>query len=241
MPTIQPSNIPVVILAGGLGSRLGEATKKIPKPMIMIGEYPIIVHIMKLWHRAGVREFYIAGGYKVDELHEYFYTWEDIFPDSTIEVVDTGLNTQTAGRLAKLKDKIGDREFGVSYGDGLTDFDLSTLISGINPIASMLLTHPKSRFGEVEVAHDGLILSFSEKPMSDKWINAGFFMFHPLVFDFVYSDEDTLEFEVFPRLAELGILSGTLQHSGFWQCMDTPKELRELNELWEKGNAPWTG
>lgn len=246
MQTIAPNNIPVVILAGGLGSRLGEATEKLPKPMMKIGEYPIIVHIMKLWHKAGVREFYIAGGYKVVELQNYFYcrTWDDIFPDSSIVVVDTGLHTQTAGRILNMKDDIGKRDFGVSYGDGLTDFDLSNLINEhlhLESPASMLLTHPKSRFGEVEVTDSGIIRSFTEKPMSDKWINAGFFMLSHTILDFIHSENETLEFDVFPRLAKRWLLSGTFQHEGFWQCMDTPKELRELNELWEKGNAPWTG
>jgi len=239
MQTPPTSEIPVVILAGGYGSRLEEHTQKIPKPLVLIGNDPIIVHIIRLWFRAGFREFIIVGGYKCDLLKEEMD--ELVLPNATIRTVNTGLDTGTGGRLLAISNIIENRRFGLSYGDGLTSYPLGALLDfhdTFGGVVSMLVTHPPPRFGEVEIGDFGLVTSFSEKPISDKWINAGFFICEPEIFDYFSSSSDMMESVALPDLAKRWNLYA-LTYEGWWHCMDTPKDLKELNRLWNSGEAPW--
>jgi glucose-1-phosphate cytidylyltransferase len=242
---VQPSDIPVVILAGGMGTRLGEYTEKIPKPMVQIGGLPIIVHIIGLWYKAGHRKFFIAGGYKFHEMWEYFACrdWSFDFPGIQIEVHDTGLETATAGRIRLIPNLLNQYEsFGLSYGDGLTDYpleNLSKLFCNSNAGVMMLVTRPISKFGEVIMDELGKrVVGFSEKPLEDKWINAGFFIVGSSTFERFADVGDSFEIHVLPRIVEWGKVIAEKNY-GFWHCMDTPKDVIELEELWKGGKAPW--
>jgi glucose-1-phosphate cytidylyltransferase len=236
MRTIQPSDVPVVIFAGGYGSRLGEITEKIPKPMVKIGREPILNHIISLWHRAGFRKFIVLGGYKISVIQQYlipYYT-----PD--VKLVNTGEETQTGGRLLCIKDLLPD-VFCASYGDGLTNFPLGRLLEEhqrFSSIATMMVTHPISRFGEVKFDDYRIVTKFDEKPVQEAWINAGFFVFDKEIFDYIETENDVLESDVFPRLVNIRNLQAVENH-GWWHCMDTPKDVKELNKLWQDGCAPW--
>jgi len=239
MPMAQPNNTPVVILAGGYGSRLGEATNKIPKPMVEIGGEPILYHIIRLWYKAGFREFIILGGYKIEVIREYLSTHHS-FPEADIKLVDTGIGTQTGGRLLAVKD-ILPSVFCVSYGDGLTDFPLDHFLflhGRYSAIVTMMLTHPISRFGEVKFNEFGTVTSFDEKPVAEAWISAGFFVFDKDIFDYIETEKSILEVDVFPKLVAIRNIQAVPNYL-WWHCMDTPKDVKELNRIWEEGCAPW--
>ncbi len=243
MPMAHPNkNTPVVIFAGGQGSRLGELTgDKIPKPLVHIGTEPIITHIIRLWYKAGFRQFIILGGHKFENFFDYKRKWELGFSDSVFHILDTGLGTGTAGRLLKARGLVGERRFAASYGDGLTNHPLGSLADFHDEsggVATMMVTHPISRFGEVEIGDSGQVSDFSEKPIQDKWINAGFFIFEPEIFDFIDSDHQMLETSVFPELIKRWNLYA-MRGDAWWHCMDTPKDWKELSDLWEGGEAPW--
>jgi glucose-1-phosphate cytidylyltransferase len=224
----------VVILAGGRGSRMGEHTDIIPKPMVEIGTIPIIQHIMFLWEsRIGECQFYVAAGYKWAFIEKYFRN------NPGVHVIYTGEETQTAGRLKIVMESLNFNEpFYLSYGDGLTDFDLSKLQFKNNEIVNMLTVHPSGRFGEIRFGHNKRVTEFTEKPVDGRWINGGYFKVSPRIFDYISGKNDILETDVFSRLMMENELYCT-PYGGYWHCMDTPKDLAELNEEYKRGEAKW--
>jgi glucose-1-phosphate cytidylyltransferase len=253
----------VVILCGGLGTRLREETEYRPKPLVNIGGKPILWHIMKTYSAYGFHEFVLCLGYKGDMIKDYFINYDLLNSDFTISLgtkqivrnnvahdeanwqvslVDTGLMTQTGGRLARIRDYIGsDPEFLVTYGDGVGDIDIPDLVrfhrqSG--RIATLTGVHPIGRFGELSL--DGSrVRSFAEKPpSSDTWINGGYFVLNSAVFDYFDGDQCVLERGPLERLSAEGQL-GVYRHPGYWQCMDTLRDMDVLNQLWTSGEAPW--
>ena len=254
--------VKVVILAGGLGTRMGDETLLRPKPLIEIGGHPILWHIMNIYAAHGFDEFVIALGYRGDLIKDYFVNFEVRNSDFTIDLdsgrievlerrhpawkvhlVDTGLDTQTGGRLRRLRSLIGDERFMLTYGDGLARVDIRALLAfheSKGARATLTAVRPPARFGNIRLAPDGArIEDFAEKPQTDAgWINGGFFVFEPAIFDYIDGDAISLEREPFERLAADGGLYA-LRHDGFWQPMDTLRERRLLEELWETGHAPW--
>jgi len=228
-----------VILSGGRGTRLQERTKEIPKPLVEVGEWPILWHVVRIYAAQGFRRFYIATGYK-GELIEEFVSGET-WPDGvTVECVDTGLDTPTGGRIHRLRDRIAERPFCATYGDGVADIDLADLLGfhrEHGATATMTVVRPTLQFGVTELDGDGVVVGFQEKPRSDHWINGGFFCFEPEVFDYL-RDDCVLEREPLEALAAGGRLRG-YRHTGFWKCMDTYKDAVELNDLWAGARPPW--
>jgi glucose-1-phosphate cytidylyltransferase len=256
----------VVILCGGLGTRLREETEFKPKPMVNIGERPILWHIMKHYAAYGITDFVLALGYKGDFIKEYFYNYELLNNDVTLELgkpdsfkvhnghnghdeagwkitlVDTGPRTLKGGRLKQVEKYITGNIFMMTYGDGVSDINLNALrqmheehgnlatVTGISPV---------SRYGELKL-DGGKVVSFSEKPdQTSEYINAGFFVFNREIFDYLTADEDCdLEFGAMERIAAEGELM-VYRHDGFWACMDTQRDVDYLNDLWNKGEAPW--
>lgn len=220
----------VVILAGGRGSRLGDVGETIPKPMVKIGELPIIEHIMNKFLRdVGRCQFIVAGGYRCDVLQSYFDGRENV------NVIYTGNETNTAGRINRLQQYL-DEPFYMCYGDGLTDFGLNKLkdVGCVN----MLVIHPISRFGELDFNDVGKVIRFNEKPISTLWINGGFFKVNPSIFNYIQKDNEDLATDVFPRLVIDENLYA-IPYDGYWHCMDTPKDLADLNEQYKSGHAQW--
>jgi len=228
-----------VILSGGRGTRLQERTKEIPKPLVEVGEWPILWHVVRIYAAQGFRRFYIATGYK-GELIEEFVNGETWPAGVTVECVDTGLDTPTGGRIHRLRDRIAERPFCATYGDGVADIDLADLLGfhrEHGATATMTVVRPTLQFGVTELDGDGLVVGFQEKPRSDHWINGGFFCFEPEVFDYL-RDDCVLEREPLEALAAGGRLRG-YRHTGFWKCMDTYKDAVELNDLWAGERPPW--
>lgn len=260
--TIPLSDLDVVVLCGGLGTRLREETEVKPKPMIEIGGRPIIWHIMKIYARFGVRNFILCLGYKGDILRNYFlnyrYNRSDLVVDlrsNSVEVLgstplenwrvvlaDTGDTAQTGARIRTAMKHVRHDRFLATYGDGVSDIDVDALyrshIDGGRP-ATITAVRPTARFGQIGV-HEGQVIDFSEKPqVTDGWVNGGFFVFERSVFD--HADPSpglSLEHHVLPDLARQNQL-GAYHHSGFWQCMDTYRDLLLLNELCKADKAPW--
>jgi glucose-1-phosphate cytidylyltransferase len=249
-----------VLLAGGLGTRLAEHTDLKPKPMIEIGTHPILWHVMSIYASHGQNDFIVACGYKGEVIKEYFHSFyirnsdyvvslrdgkEEILrssaPDWKIACVDTGLSTRTGGRIAKLRDWLGNDRFMVTYGDGVGDVDVRALLAfheSHGKLATVTAVRPPARFGSL-VIDGGAVKEFSEKPQTGEgWINGGFFVFEPQVLDFIAGDSTDLEREPMEKLAGSGELMA-YQHHGFWQPMDTLREKKLLEELWESGKAPW--
>lgn len=250
----------VVILAGGLGSRLTEETEARPKPMVEIGGRPILWHIMKIYAHHGFKEFIIALGYKGDVIKRYFL---DLYKlsgslqidfstgkvdretespeDWRVQLAETGLETQTGGRLKRVKPYVHDATFMLTYGDGVSDVDLPALLRfhrSHGRIATVTAARPPARFGALVFDGDR-VTSFTEKPqIGEGWINGGFFVFEPGIFDYLEGDQTNLEAEALPRLARDGQLVA-YRHEGFWQCMDTLREKRLLENLWQNEQAPW--
>lgn len=250
----------VIILAGGYGSRLAELTEKIPKPMVPVGNMPILWHIMNIYASHGVNDFVIACGYKGEIIKQYFHnfhiknsdyvvnlrTGESEFidsyaPDWNVAPVDTGLDTMTGGRVLRLKDHVGDGTFMVTYGDGVGNVDLTALLDfhrSHGKLATVTAVRPPSRFGALNIV-ESRVDSFSEKPQTGGgWINGGFFVFEPEVFDYLDDDETVLERDPLESLVNDGELMA-FEHDGFWQPMDTLREKRLLDRLWSSGEAPW--
>ena len=228
-----------MILSGGRGTRLQERTKEIPKPLVEVGEWPILWHVVRIYAAQGFRRFYIATGYK-GELIEEFVSGETWPAGVTVECVDTGLDTPTGGRIHRLRDRIAERPFCATYGDGVADIDLADLLGfhrEHGATATMTVVRPTLQFGVTELDGDGLVVGFQEKPRSDHWINGGFFCFEPEVFDYL-RDDCVLEREPLEALAAGGRLRG-YRHTGFWKCMDTYKDAVELNDLWAGERPPW--
>jgi glucose-1-phosphate cytidylyltransferase len=250
----------VVILAGGMGSRLSEQTDVRPKPMLEIGPHPMLWHIMKLYAHHGFNEFVIACGYKAEFIKEYFHNYyvlssdyvvnladgsEEVrrtdAPDWRIAVVDTGLHTQTGGRLRRLSSWLEGDRFMVTYGDGVGDVDIRAVVEfhrSHGKLATVTAVRPPARFGGLVLDGDR-VATFSEKPQAGEgWINGGFFVFERKVLDYMEADDTVLERAPLERLAEAGELQA-YRHPGFWQPMDTLREKRVLDSLWESGQAPW--
>ena len=252
----------VVILAGGLGTRLSEETKLIPKPMVEIGGKPILWHIMKTYSSYGFNEFIILTGYKSHIIKEYFVNYYNRYSDITVDMLNnsveihkiktepwkvtllyTGQDTMTGGRIKKATDYIGNERFMLTYGDGVADVDINALIKShetSGKTVTMTAVQPSGRFGALVIKDENIITSFKEKPKGDEsWINGGFFVCEPKVFDYI-PDEDDVIFEQRPleRLAEVGELNA-FKHNGFWRPMDTLKDKNDLTEMWMTDNAPW--
>jgi len=251
-----------VILAGGLGTRLSEETALRPKPMVEIGGKPILYHLLGLYSSAGFDDFIIAAGYKQEVVKEYFHQFfaynNDLsidlgtgktkihVTDSHVErwkvhIVDTGVTTQTGGRIRRLRSLIGDETFMCTYGDGLASIDVAELLrfhKAQGRLATLTAVRPPARFGGLEIQGDR-VTTFVEKPQtSEGWINGGFFVFEAAIFDRIAGDATLLEHEPLAGLARDGELS-CYKHEGFWQPMDTLRDRRLLEELWEGGNPPW--
>ncbi len=247
------------ILAGGLGTRLREETEYKPKPMIEIGGRPILWHIMKIYSSQGVNDFVVALGYKGDVIREYFrdfemrgrdiefdlgkktsrFTGSSISEDWRVVLAETGPETMTGGRLFKAAKYLSSETFMCTYGDGLADIDIAKLLAfhrSHGKIATVTAASPISRFGKLDISDSGLVKSFSEKPKQDSWVNAGFFVFEPAIFDYLNSNS-ILEREPLEKLVDEGELVA-YKHQGFWQPMDTLREAEMLNEAWKEG-APW--
>ena len=251
-----------VILAGGLGSRIVEETSVIPKPMIAIGNKPILWHIMKIFSCHNINEFIVCCGYKGYLIKEYFANYflhtSDVtfhLSDNRLEVhqndaepwtvtlVDTGEDTMTGGRLLRVKDFLHEEDaFCMTYGDGVADIDVTALIDfhrAEGRLATVTAVRPPGRYGALEIGPEQNVIRFDEKPSGDgSWINGGFFVLSPEVIDLI--DDDTTSWEGDPllRLAEEGALSA-FKHQGFWQPMDTMRDKNQLNERWSSGAAPW--
>jgi glucose-1-phosphate cytidylyltransferase len=229
----------VVILCGGRGTRLQERTEEIPKPLVEIGGRPILWHIVRLYAEQGLRSFVLCTGYK-GELIERFVARKP-WPDGIeVRCVDTGLDTQTGGRVLAVRDELSGGRFCATYGDGLADIDLDAELAfhaAHGATATMTVVRPHLQFGVTELGEDDTVTGFREKPRSEHWINGGFFVFEPGVFAHLRPDS-VLEREPLERLAAAGQLRA-YRHTGFWECMDTYKDAVALNDLWAGGAPPW--
>jgi len=252
--------VKAVILAGGLGTRLREETEFRPKPMVEIGGKPILWHIMKVFAYHGITDFVICAGYRANVIKEYFLNYEAlnndftvhlgnkhdiIFHDSHLEsewrvtVVDTGLDTQTGGRIKRVEPYIEEDTFLASYGDGLADIDVTALLAfhrSHGRLATATAVNPMSRFGVLSVTDGGEVATFNEKPRMTEWVSGGFFVFERGVFEYLDAD-CTLEREPLASLSRDSELMA-YRHTGFWQPMDTHREFTLLNDLWDR-DPPW--
>ncbi len=249
-----------VILAGGLGTRISEETSSKPKPLIDIGGMPILWHIMKIYSSYGINDFVICCGYKGYMIKEYFANYSLHMSDVTFDMknssmevhhksvepwkvtlVDTGLNTLTGGRLGRVKKYVDDDTFCFTYGDGVADINISDLIKfhkGERKTATITAVQPPGRFGTLEIENDD-VLKFKEKPAGDgNWINGGFFVLEPNVFDYIKGDSTTWEREPLEKLSHERSLSA-YKHKGFWHAVDTLRDKNYLEELWTSGKADW--
>ncbi len=228
------NNIPLVILAGGKGTRITEYSKTIPKPMIRIGTKPIIKHIIDYYRNYGVKKTIIASGYKGKVLKNFFEKDKDIL------VINTGLNTLTGGRLLKLKNILPDNFF-LTYGDGLSDVNILKLYKLHilkKKISTVTAVHPIARFGEIKIKGN-IVTSFNEKPrVKNDWINGGFFVFNKKIFKYLKNDFSILEQDTLRNITKENQLA-VFKHEGFWQCMDTLREKLILDKLYRSKNCPW--
>ena len=253
----------VVIFAGGLGTRISEETDVKPKPMVEIGGKPMLWHIMKIYSHFGYKDFIICLGYKGYQIKEYFMHYYLHNSDLTIELgnnkldihysnaesfkvtlIDTGLETKTAGRLKRVKEYVGNEDFMLTYGDGVSDVNIADLVKfhkSHNKIATVTAIQPEARFGGMDLNENGLVTNFREKPKGDgKWINGGFFVLKPQVFDYLDGNQDQTMWEDEP----LELLSKNQEliaykHQGFWKCMDALRDKIELEDLWKNNKAKW--
>jgi glucose-1-phosphate cytidylyltransferase len=255
------STIPkVVILAGGYGSRLAEETEVRPKPLVEIGGHPILWHIMKHYSHFGFHEFFVALGYKGDHIKRYFLDYYSLTGSMTLELstgktelhgghgedwilhlMDTGLATNTGGRLHRLELLLKQATFMVTYGDGVSDVNLCDLLRfhrAHGRLATVTAVRPPARFGGL-VFNGDQVTEFTEKPqVGEGWINGGFLVLEPGALEYLHCDEDSLEIHCLERLARDKQLMA-FRHDRFWQCMDTVRDVRFLEKLWTSGNAPW--
>jgi glucose-1-phosphate cytidylyltransferase len=235
----------VAILCGGRGTRLQEHAHEIPKPLVEIGGLPIVWHVVQLYASQGFNRFLLATGYKGESIERFAAAHE--WPEGvSVSCVDTGLDTQTAGRIARLAPFLGDGQedlFCVTYADGVADIDLQELLAfhrGHGALATMTVVRPELQFGVTELDGEGRVRGFHEKPRSEHWINGGFFCFSAPALAYIAADGDAgvLERGPLERLAADGELRG-YRHEGFWECMDTYKDAVALNDLWAGGAPPW--
>jgi glucose-1-phosphate cytidylyltransferase len=252
--------VKVAILAGGLGTRLAEETEVKPKPLVEIGGRPILWHILKLYAHYGMSEFVLALGYKGEHIKRFFRDYHGLNGDMTIRLgsgvverhedeedswtvhlVDTGQYTQTGGRILRLKPWLDDATFMVTYGDGVCDVDIAELLRfhrAAGKIATVTAVRPPARFGGLSIDGD-VVTEFTEKPqIGEGWINGGFMVFEPAVFDYLTDDAASLEADALERLAADRQLAA-YRHGRFWQCMDTLRDKRQLEAMWEQGRAEW--
>ena len=250
----------IIILAGGFGTRLSEYTEAIPKPMVTIGERPILWHIMKTYAHFGYKDFYLALGYKAEAIKEYFLHYRSLNADFTIDLdngevtslqtdeidwtvtlVHTGLEAMTGGRVKRMQPYIGNEPFLLTYGDGVANIDINALIDyhkSHGKMVTVSAVHPGARFGELDMKGD-CVSSFKEKPQTSQgWINGGYFVIEPEFFDLIEGDSTILERTPLEKAAEMGELMA-YRHDGFWQCMDTKRDRDALEELWQSEKAPW--
>lgn len=250
-----------VILAGGFGTRISEESHLKPKPMIGIGDKPILWHIMKEYSQRGFQDFIICLGYKGYVIKEFFADYYLHTSDVTFDLcnnemtvhnnhsepwkvtlVETGLKTMTGGRIKRIKDYIGNEPFMLTYGDGVSDIDMNDLIrfhQSHGKIATVTSVNVGQRFGVLDISENNQIMSFREKDQIDgSYINAGYMVLNPEVFDYIEGDETSFEKEPLEKLAKEGQLMAYKYH-GFWKCMDTQRDKMQLEALWESGNAPW--
>lgn len=251
----------VLILAGGFGTRLSEETDIKPKPMAEIGNKPIIWHIMKIYSHYGFNDFVVLLGYKGYYIKEYFFNYYLHQSDVTLDLktnkmevhnsssepwkitlLDTGLHTMTGGRIKRAKEFIGNEPFLLTYGDGVSDINLSQLVDFHHrhkKMITMTAVQPEGRFGALSLNENGKVDSFLEKPKGDgTWINGGFFVCQPEVLDYIADDTTVFEKEPLEQLAKDGELH-SFKHAGFWKCMDTLRDKNHLNELWSTNNSKW--
>ncbi|RCW43488.1 sugar phosphate nucleotidyltransferase [Paenibacillus prosopidis] len=239
-----------VILCGGLGTRFAEETDERPKPMIEIGGLPILSHILQIYEASGFHDFVLALGYKSEYIKSYFegdpkmtrFRANAVHHENrNMELVDTGAGTMTGGRLAKVGYLLEGQTFMLTYGDGVCDIDMNELLSfhrSHGKLATVTAVRPKERFGVMR-CEAGVVTSFREKIHApDEWVNGGFFVFEPEVLEYIEGDSTELERSVLRQLSDIGQLMA-YQHEGFWACMDTLHDKRELEQLWEGGKAPW--
>lgn len=250
----------VAILAGGFGTRLAEETEVRPKPMVEIGGRPLLWHIMKIYSAQGFDRFVIALGYKGEVIKKYMVDYAALSgnltiktrsgsvqshgqqaPDWTVELVETGINTQTGGRIKQLAPYLGNETFMLTWGDGVADIELHRLLAfhrAHGKLATLTAVRPPARYGHLELC-DSQVVDFSEKPQTrEGWINGAFFVLEPGIFDYIDGGETVWEREPLERLARAGQLMA-YQHTSYWQCMDTLREKYLLERLWQSGNAPW--
>lgn len=252
----------VVILCGGLGTRLREETEYRPKPLVDVGGYPILWHIMKIYAHSGFRDFVLCLGYRGNMIKEYFLNYEAMNNDFSIclgcknhvvyhgahkeqdfhvTLADTGLETMTGGRVKRVERYVDDDTFLVTYGDGVADLNVRALVDfhrGHGRLATVTTVRPVSRFGVLDIRDDFSVSSFVEKPQIEGWASAGFFVFNRRVFDYLNGDDCVLEREPLERLAREGQLVA-YRHDGFFYAMDTYREYKFLNDLWASRKAPW--
>ena len=252
----------VVVLCGGLGTRLREETEFRPKPMVEVGGRPILWHIMKSYAHHGFREFVLCLGYRGNTIKEYFLNYEAMNNDFTmclgqrsqiryhdrhseqgfqVTLADTGVDCQTGGRIRKIKKYIEDDTFLLTYGDGVSDLNINRLLEfhkSHGKVATVTTVMPISRFGMLELADENRVVKFTEKPKSNGWMNAGFFVFQREFFDYLGGDDCILEREPMERLAAEKQLMA-YRHEGFFYAMDTYREYQHLNDLWTRKAAPW--
>lgn len=250
-----------VILAGGLGTRIAEESDYKPKPMVEIGGRPLLWHIMKSYSKHGIKDFVICLGYKGYVIKEYFFNYyrhtanleinlrtgeaavlDTQAEDWTITLIDTGQDTMTGGRVKRVREYIGKETFCLTYGDGLSDIDITTEIAfhrSHGKLATVAAVQPPGRFGVLNITDDSRVASFEEKPQDEiGWINGGFFVLEPGALDYIEGDATSFEREPLSRLARDGQLM-SFHHHGFWQPCDTLRDKRELQGLWDANRAPW--
>ncbi|MGA7192712.1 MAG: glucose-1-phosphate cytidylyltransferase [Anaerolineales bacterium] len=250
----------VAILAGGLGTRLSEETTIKPKPMVEVGGRPILWHIMNIYAAYGFKEFVIALGYRGELIKDYFINYHYRARNLTVKIntgeitthdgggedwivhlLDTGENTNTGGRVKRLAEFVGDEPFMLTYGDGVSNINILKLIEfhrAQKRLATLTAVRPPARFGQM-ILDDGKVTQFKEKPqIGEGWINGGFFVLQPEVVNYIDGDQTAWEFESLEKIAADGQLAA-YQHEGFWQSMDTLRDVNVLEKFWREGNAPW--
>jgi len=250
----------VVILAGGFGTRLAEETVSLPKPMVQVGQHPMLWHIMKYYASYGFEEFVVALGYKAEVVKNFFLHFADFESDLTIDLatgtverrrrqleswkihlIDTGLETMTGGRVRRLAPIIGRETFMITYGDGVSDVPLDALLAyhrSQGKFVTVTAVPAPARFGGIAFEGEGLV-GFAEKLAGGEgWINGGFMVMEPDVFELLSSDDDILEIQILERLGRVGQLAA-YKHAGFWQCMDTVRDKQTLEQLWASDAPPW--
>lgn len=251
----------VLILAGGFGTRLAEYTEVIPKPMVPVGGKPILWHIMRHYASYGHKEFVLALGYKADVIKKFFLELsstgsnftvntasgdveihDSTAPDWKVTLIDTGIDSLTGERIARVRKHLSDEPFFLTYGDGVSDVDLDALLSfhkSHRKLMTMSAVRPPARFGELAIAENGVVESFQEKPqLHSGWINGGFFVVEPEFLNLIPRSNVMLEREPLEAATKIGQLVA-YKHEGFWQCMDTKRDVELLQALWDSGEAPW--